>query len=1029
MRNNQPVTGREVPVPEGEILLSRTDLKGVITSANPAFVRISGFTEAELIGQAHNLVRHPDMPAEAFADLWACLQSGQPWTGIVKNRCKNGDHYWVVANVTPVTEGGRITGFMSVRTRPTREQVEGAEAAYRLFKEGRAGRSRIEHGKVVKSGTFRGVSKMFGKLKVGMRLAALSAVGVLVAVLMVAEGLIGMDQARDSIKDVYEAHMVPSQDLARISRTMMDNRTIVHAALAEGEPGARGGATLPAAAAGAAADAIEKNIATISELWKGYSTRTLAGEEAKLAEKFVQSRGKFVAEGLRPAVAALRARNYEDARRAAASVRDRYATASVDIEALLAMHNTAASAQYQASARSYEQMRLISILLLCGGVVVLAGLGWAVTRSITRPLARAIEVFGSIAEGRYDTPIEARGGDEPNLVLRALKVMQTKLGADVAETRRIADENLRIRIALDNVATSVMIADNDRNIIYVNKAITEMLGRAEADLRKVLPSFSAANLVGTNIDQFHRNPSHQKNLLATFTTTHRTQMEVSGRTFALSANPVINRAGDRLGSVVEWNDRTAEVAVEREVASVVEAAVAGDFAKRIGVEDKTGFFRMLAEAVNKLIDTTEVGLNDVTRVAQALSRGDLSETIAKEYPGLFGRTKDGVNGTVESLRTIVAEIQAIVEAAGQGDFASRMALAGKQGYSQRLAELLNQLLDTTEVGLKDVTRVAQALSNGDLTQTITKEYPGLFGLTRDGVNGTVTALTRIVGEVSNAASQLANAAEQVSSTSQSLSQSASEQAASVEETSASIEEMAASINQNAENAKVTDAMAGKAAKEAAEGGDAVRQTVEAMKQIATRIGIIDDIAYQTNMLALNAAIEAARAGEHGKGFAVVAAEVRKLAERSQVAAQEIGELASGSVKTAERAGTLIDEIVPGIGKTSDLVQEIAAASQEQSAGASQVNTAMSQMSQITQQNASASEELAATAEQMTGQAEQLIELMGFFGKTGTDGAATRPGRERAEPLRQARRGKPVVALVGRDAPPEAGLSDAKFERF
>ncbi|MCC7415899.1 MAG: hypothetical protein IT176_02075, partial [Acidobacteria bacterium] len=206
-------------------------------------------------------------------------------------------------------------------------------------------------------------------------------------------------------------------------------------------------------------------------------------------------------------------------------------------------------------------------------------------------------------------------------------------------------------------------------------------------------------------------------------------------------------------------------------------------------------------------------------------------------------------------------------------------------------------------------------------------------------------------------------------------------------------------------------------------------TVEAMKQIATRIGIIDDIAYQTNMLALNAAIEAARAGEHGKGFAVVAAEVRKLAERSQVAAQEIGELASGSVKTAERAGTLIDEIVPGIGKTSDLVQEIAAASQEQSAGASQVNTAMSQMSQITQQNASASEELAATAEQMTGQAEQLIELMGFFGKTGTDGAAARPGRERAEPLRQSRRGKAVVALVGRDAPPEAGLSDAKFERF
>nr|WP_244176489.1 methyl-accepting chemotaxis protein [Pseudomonas grimontii] len=173
-------------------------------------------------------------------------------------------------------------------------------------------------------------------------------------------------------------------------------------------------------------------------------------------------------------------------------------------------------------------------------------------------------------------------------------------------------------------------------------------------------------------------------------------------------------------------------------------------------------------------------------------------------------------------------------------------------------------------------------------------------------------------------------------------------------------------------------MAGKANKEASEGGRAVKDTVAAMKTIAEKIGIVDSIAYQTNLLALNAAIEAARAGEHGKGFAVVAAEVRKLAERSQIAAQEISEVAKNSVALAERAGNLLDEIVPSIAKTSDLVQEIAAASEEQSIGSEQINSAMSQMSQLTQQNASASEELAATAEEMSGQAEQLQELMGFF---------------------------------------------------
>ena len=173
-------------------------------------------------------------------------------------------------------------------------------------------------------------------------------------------------------------------------------------------------------------------------------------------------------------------------------------------------------------------------------------------------------------------------------------------------------------------------------------------------------------------------------------------------------------------------------------------------------------------------------------------------------------------------------------------------------------------------------------------------------------------------------------------------------------------------------------MAGKAASEANEGGEAVSKTVIAMKQIAAKIGMVDDIAYQTNLLALNAAIEAARAGEHGRGFAVVASEVRKLAERSQVAAQEIGELAGTSVTVAELAGKLLEAMVPSIRKTSDLVQEISAASQEQATGVGQINNAMNQLNQATQQNASASEELAATAEEMSGQAEKLQQLMGFF---------------------------------------------------
>ncbi|WP_122302692.1 methyl-accepting chemotaxis protein [Pseudomonas amygdali] len=332
--------------------------------------------------------------------------------------------------------------------------------------------------------------------------------------------------------------------------------------------------------------------------------------------------------------------------------------------------------------------------------------------------------------------------------------------------------------------------------------------------------------------------------------------------------------------------------------------------------------------------------------------------------------------------------------------------------------------------LKEAATAAEQLAEGNLNAHIGHGSKDETGMVLNAMRNMVGKLSHIIGEVRNAADNLASASEEVSATAQSMSQATSEQAASVEETSASVEQMSASINQNTENAKVTDGMASKAAKEATDGGESVQQTVVAMKKIAQRISIIDDIAYQTNLLA-NAAIEAARAGEHGKGFAVVAAEVRKLAERSQVAAQEIGELSSSSVEMAEKAGKLLDEMVPSINKTSDLVQEISAASEEQAAGVAQINTAMTQLNQVTQQNASSSEELAATAEEMSSQAEQLQQAMSFFTLDASPRAVAQgspvdgrssPNRQPPRPPQQAPRKAFAQSMAG--APDES-----EFTRF
>ncbi len=398
---------------------------------------------------------------------------------------------------------------------------------------------------------------------------------------------------------------------------------------------------------------------------------------------------------------------------------------------------------------------------------------------------------------------------------------------------------------------------------------------------------------------------------------------------------------------------------------------------------------------------------------------DGAETGDQDYLNLRGKVLPFLR-----LRELFRVPDLLSQAAVEGRLEVRADAAKHRGDFRRIVEGVNATLDAVIGPVNEAMRVLSSMEGGDLSEKIRTEYKGRLQDLRDTVNNTVDKLAQTMRDVRATANALTAAAGQVSMTAQSLSQGATEQAASVEETSASIEQMSASVAQNTENAKMTDAMAAKAAKEAVEGGAAVKETVTAMKQIAEKIGIIDDIAYQTNLLALNAAIEAARAGEHGKGFAVVAAEVRKLAERSQVAAQEIGEVAASSVERAEKAGGLLDQIVPAIAKTSDLVQEISAASNEQSTGVSQINSAMEQLNQTTQQSASASEELAATAEEMSGQADELQELMGFF-KTDVERAVGHS----AVAHKAAGDIKPVARTPGKKPAKAAPTLDPEFVSF
>jgi methyl-accepting chemotaxis protein len=523
---------------------------------------------------------------------------------------------------------------------------------------------------------------------------------------------------------------------------------------------------------------------------------------------------------------------------------------------------TAAAAE---GARVYRSSRLQLTAGLTAISLLGLALGWLLARSITAPLARALAAFRRIQDGDFDKPIEVHCQDETGRVLAGLSQMQSALKAQIERDRAAARENGRIRTALDRVSTCVMLVDTDGRVIYGNDAVQAMFREHAGEIRRGCPEFDAAALVGMAADPLYRTVEHPP--LASLTAPRTVEMRFGEVTLRSVASPVLDASGHRLGTAVQWFDRTQEVRTEREIADVVSGALDGDLRPRVRRDGKSGFFATLADGMNRLLDN--------------------------------------MAGVVRTMKGAAGEVSA--------------------------------------------------------------------------------------------------GADEISKGNANLSQRTEEQASSLEETASSMEEMTSTVKQNADNALQANQLAATARHEAERGGAVVAEAVSAMQEInassrkiADIIGVIDEIAFQTNLLALNAAVEAARAGEQGRGFAVVATEVRNLASRSAEAAKEIKALIQESVakvgdgaRLVDRSGQALAAIVASVQKVTDIVAEITAASQEQSAGIEQVNKAVTSMDEVTQQNAALVEQAAAAAEALMDQARRMAETMARF-RTGDEPSSRAP---------------------------------------
>lgn len=649
-------------------------------------------------------------------------------------------------------------------------------------------------------------------------------------------------------------------------------------------------------------------------------------------------------------------------------------------------------------------------------LVSVLSIRFLIDRGITRPVAKIVETANAIAKGDFKTQIDIINKDEiGNLADAFINMKQTIdrfLKALDQQIQAVQKGQLDVRasaeqfkggwrdmaIGLNNVMDAFIVPIN------MTSNTVERIARGE------IPEKISDEYRG----DFRRIKDNLNSLIQAMDDTSRLAMEVADGNMMVQVRE--RSENDRLMKALNMMIRSMKASLQ-EVDELIQAVHDGQLEQRSVSDQFKGGWNELISSINSLIDAFVEPIQTTAEAVDRIAQGDFPDEINDEYKGDFNNIKNSINKLirnlretvhvaekvadgdlsvkvtilsdqdmlghslskmVETIRTIVAEINRLTEAAFEGKLDTRGDAERFGGEYGRIIQGVNNTLDAVVEPLKMTAEYVDRISKGNIPDVITDIYRGDFNEIKNNLNIMIVNLSSFVLDVQAASESVSVSSEELSTNAEQLSKDATRQAANIDEVSSSMEEMGATVNHNADNAQQTASIAIKAADDARKGRNALNETVQAMKSITEKVYVIEDIARQTNMLALNAAIEAARAGEHGKGFAVVAAEVRKLAERSQDAAQNINLLSATNIEIAENTGALLDEMVAGIEKTSELIQEISAASAEQAAGITQVNQAIQQLDYTIQTNAASAEEMAATSRDFSRQAELLMGSASIF---------------------------------------------------
>ncbi|MGR5285490.1 methyl-accepting chemotaxis protein [Vibrio maritimus] len=657
MSNND----QEYLIKENEILVSTTDMSGRITFADDNFVRVSGFSKEELIGSPHNIVRHPDMPKEVFEDLWREIKAGNCWSGILKNKQKNGGFYWVKSDVTPLYKDGNQLGFMSVRSMPDKAELDNVKAQYAKFKDGEQDDHTIQSGKVVKKHR----TNPLRALTIKQRLFGLVAMATVALLTVLGIGIHSSYTEKEAVEHLYNNHIESYSRLHSIDKLWIENRLLLQSLLLPNSFDYHV----------TAGQQLKQNTTELEQLSEALINK-FDTEHASTIEKYrvIANQSTQLATTTLPEIYSIlmssdASLHDSELFRTRVSVAISEITSYEDNLGALISENRVQSAEIYDQSKQvfwFEVALASAITLLFIGIYLV--FAYLFSHDINRRLKDIRRYFKRLVKQDYLFDIDVKSNDEIGQVLQSLKVMKVQLAYSMESVRQKAVSATRIKIALDNVSTNMMIEDSDHTIIYVNPAIEGMFEQAQQEFQTLAPDFDATKLVGSKIKDLNIPglcpPPHQLSPASGFEQEPHSankeqvqEVDINGRIFRIVSNPVIDAAGQQIGYVTEWSDRTTEIAVEKEIEHVIASAVDGDFTKRMALDGKTPFFTMLCGNMNRLLEISEVSLADIVSVLSALAKGDLTAQIGADYSGAFGELKTSSNLTVSKLKEMIQHIK------------------------------------------------------------------------------------------------------------------------------------------------------------------------------------------------------------------------------------------------------------------------------------------------------------------------------------------------------------------------------------